>query len=168
MATTSVHENCCWYPWSASAQGSVYHPNLMTFDFSGLGGVGWAQDRSPARVTRKSANETQNLFSYLATVNFLSAKPYNATFFASQDHTYNNYDFFNTVTADSTRYGGRVGWSAKSFNLNTDMGYRDLTTSGITGAPEVSGNLSQFQWPQPAPARQHHLHLQLRQLRQPA
>ena len=60
-------------------------------------------------------HESLNLFTYLATVNFLSGKPYNATFFASQDHTYNNYDFFNTVTADSTRYGGRSGLEREVF-----------------------------------------------------
>ena len=142
---TSVHDNLLLVPLAGlRLQGSVYHPNLMTFDLNGQGGVGWAHDSVTSPGYSMIRNETQDLFTYLATVNFLSAKPYNATFFASQDHTYNNYDFFNTVTADSTRYGGRVGWSAKSFNLSADMGYRDLLTSGITGTSEVSETYLNF------------------------
>ena len=142
---TSVHDNLLLVPMvGLRLQGSVYHPNLMTFDLNGQGGVGWAHDSITSPGYSQVRNETQNLFNYVATVNFLSAKPYNATFFASQDHTYNNYDFFNTVSADSTRYGGRMAWSAKSFNLSTDMGYRDLLTSGLTGTSEVSETYLNF------------------------
>jgi len=142
---TSVHDNLLLVPEvGLRLQGSVYHPNLMTFDLSGLGGLGWAHDSVTSTGYEQVRDETQNLFNYVATVNFLSSKPYNATFFASQDHTYNNYDFFNTVTADSTRYGGRVGWSAKTLNLNADMGYRELRTSGITGTSEVEETYLNF------------------------
>ena len=142
---TSVHDNLLLVPLvGLRLQGSVYHPNLMTFDLSGQGGVGWAHDSVTSPGYSQVRNETQNLFTYLATVNFLSSKPYNATFFASQDHTYNNYDFFNTVTADGTRYGGRVGWSAESFNVSTDVGYRDLLTSGMTGTSEISETYLNF------------------------
>jgi hypothetical protein len=143
--STSVHENLTLVPEAGlHLQGSVYHPNLMTFDLSGQGGIGYAYDSVTSPGYSQVLHESLNLFTYLATVNFLSGKPYNASFFASQDHTYNNYDFFNTVTADSTRYGGRLGWSEKSFNLNADMGYRDLTTSGITGTSEISETYLNF------------------------
>ena len=142
---TSVHDNFLVVPLvGLHLQGSVYHPNLMTFDLSGQGGVGYAYDSVTSPGYSQVRNESQNLFNYLATVNFLSSKPYNATFFASQDHTYNNYDFFNTVTADGTRYGGRLGWSEKSFNVTADMGYRDLLTSGLTGTSEISESYLNF------------------------
>jgi hypothetical protein len=142
---TSVHDNLMLVPLvGLHLQGSVYHPNLMTFDLSGQGGVGWAYDSVTAPGYSQVLNESQSLFNYVATVNFLSSKPYNASFFAAQDHTYNNYDFFNTVTADGTRYGGRLGWSEKSFNLNADMGYRDLLTSGLTGTSEIDETYLNF------------------------
>jgi hypothetical protein len=142
---TSVHDNFMLVPLvGLHLQGSVYHPNLMTFDFSGQGGVGATYDSVTAPGFSQVRHETANLFNYLATVNFLASKPYNASFFASQDHTYNNYDFFNTVTADGTRYGGRLGWSEKTFNLNADMGYRDLLTSGLTGTSEISETYLNF------------------------
>jgi hypothetical protein len=142
---TSVHDNLLLVPLvGLQLQGSVYHPNLMTFDLSGQGGVGWAYDSVTSPGYSQVRNESQSLYTYLATLNFLSSKPYNATFFASQDHTYNNYDFFNTVTADGTRYGGRLGWSEKSFNLTADMGYRDLVTSGLTGTSEISETYLNF------------------------
>jgi hypothetical protein len=142
---TSVHENLMLVPLvGLHLVGSVYHPNLMTFDLSGQGGVGWAYDSVTSPGYSQVRNESQNLFTYLATFNFLSSKPYNATFFASQDHTYNNYDFFNTVTADGTRYGGRIGWSEKSFNIAADMGYRELTTSGLTGTSQISETYLNF------------------------
>ena len=144
-SSTSTHENLLLVPLvGLRLQGSVYHPNLMTFDLSGQGGLGWTYDSVTSPGYSQVRNESQSLFTYLATVNFLSAKPYNATFSASQDHTYNNYDFFNTVTADSTRYGGRVAWSAKSFNVSTDVGYRDLFTSGITGTSDVAETYINF------------------------
>jgi hypothetical protein len=143
--STAVHENLMLVPLvGLRLQGSVYHPNLMTFDLSGQGGVGWMYDSVTSPGYELTRHESQNLFTYLATVNFLSSKPYNATFFASQDHTYNNYDFFNTVTADSTRYGGRLGWSTEHFNLNADMGYRDLYTSGLTGTSEIAETYLNF------------------------
>ncbi|HVM46548.1 MAG TPA: hypothetical protein VMU04_00905 [Candidatus Acidoferrum sp.] len=145
QGVTSVHDNLLLVPVvGLHLAGSVYHPNFMTFDLTGSGGIGYAYDSVTSPGYSMVRNESQNLFTYLATVNFLSSKPYNASFFASQDHTYNNYDFFNTVTADSTRYGGRIGWSEKSFNLNADMGYRDLTTSGITGTTEISETYLNF------------------------
>jgi hypothetical protein len=143
--STSTHDNFLVVPLvGLGLQGSVYHPNLMTFDISGQGGVGWMYDSVTSPGYSQTRNESQNLLLFLATLNFLSSKPYNATFFASHDHTYNNYDFFNTATADSTRYGGRAAWVTKSFNLNADMGYRDLITSGLSGTSEISETYLNF------------------------
>jgi hypothetical protein len=143
--TTSTHENFLVVPLvGLDLQGSVYHPNLLTFDISGQGGVGWMYDSVTSPGYSSVRNESQNLLLFLATLNFLAGKPYNATFFSSHDHTYYNYDFFNTTTADSTRYGGRVAWVTKAFNLSTDMGYRDLITSGLSGTSEIEETYLNF------------------------
>ena len=142
---TSTHENFTLVPLvGLKAHGSVYHPNLMTFDFDGLGGVGWAKDTVTSTGYSQVRNENQNLFLYVASANFLASKPYNASFFASQDHNYNNYDFFNTMTVDSTRYGGRLSWTVGNFILTSDMGYRDQTSSGMTGNTEVQDTYLNF------------------------
>jgi len=137
--STTTHEYLSLTPLlGLRTQGSIYHPNLLSFDLSGEGGVGWLTDtvKSPGfDVTR---HETSNLLRYLATVNFLQSKPYNASFFASQDHDYQNYDFFNTATVDSTRYGGRASWTTSKLNLSADTGYRNEKANGTTGISEFS------------------------------
>jgi hypothetical protein len=136
---TSVHDNFLLVPLvGLDMNGSVYHPNLMSFDLNGQGGVGWTQDKVTSPGYSLTRNENNSLFRYLGTVNFLSGKPYNASFFAAQDHTYNNYDFFNTATVDSLRYGGRLAWSAKTFNLSSDMGYREQTATGLNGTSGIT------------------------------
>jgi hypothetical protein len=136
---TSTHENYFLVPMlGLHTTGSIYHPNLMSFDFNGQGGVGWAEDKVTSPGYSLTRREDQNLFRYLGTVNFLSEQPYNASFFAAQDHTYNNYDFFNTATVDGLRYGGHAGWSARTFNLNADAGYQDQTASGLMGVSETT------------------------------
>lgn len=119
-------------------QGSIYHPNLLSFDLSGEGGVGWITDTVKAPGYSLTRHETSDLLRYLAQVNFLENKPYNASFFASQDHDYQNYDFFNTATVDSTRYGGRASWTTSRLNLTADTGYREEKADGTTGVSEFS------------------------------
>jgi hypothetical protein len=142
---TSTHENLTVIPLvGAKVLGSIYHPNLLSFDFTGLGGLGWATDTVKSPGYNLTRNESQNLLTYIANVNLLSSKPYNASFFATQDHNYNNYDFYNTMTVDSTRYGGHLAWNPEHFTLSADMGYRDQVSSGITGVTEVQETYLNF------------------------
>lgn len=124
--------------------GSIYHPNLLSFDVSGEGGMGWARDTVESPGFNLTRHEDQNLLRYLAQVSFLSAKPYNASFFAAQDHTYQNYDFFNTATVDSQRYGGRVAWTTETLSLSADMGYREERASGLTGTSDFADTYLNF------------------------
>jgi hypothetical protein len=116
----------------------------MTFSLTGEGGVGYTTDTIRSTGFEQTRHENQNLVRYLAAVNFLSEKPYNASFYAAQDHTYQNYDFFNTATVDSTRYGGRIGWSSKSWTVNVDTGYREENTEGFTGSSDIADTFLHF------------------------
>ncbi len=137
--SSSTHEYLSLTPLlGLRTQGSIYHPNLLSFDLSGEGGVGWVTDTVKAPGYNLTRHETSDLLRYLATVNFLQNKPYNASFFASQDHDYQNYDFFNTATVDSTRYGGRASWTTSTLNLTADTGYREEKADGTTGISEFS------------------------------
>lgn len=124
--------------------GSIYHPNLLAFDFDGDLGWGWNQMTTTSPGFRQSINESDYLNRYLVQVNLLQEKPYNASFFAAQDHTYRDYGSFDTFTVDSTRYGGRISWDEANLNLSTDFGYRDETDTGLIDASEVTETYVNF------------------------
>ncbi len=138
-SSSSVHEQLSVIPLlGLRTGGSIYHPNLLTFDFNGEGGLGWLNDSFKSPGSNETRNEDQNLLRYFLQVNLLSGKPYNASFDASQDHTFRNYDVFSTYTVDSTRYAGRMSWTTETLSLNADMGVRNETSTGL----QNSGGLS--------------------------
>jgi hypothetical protein len=120
------------------AKGSIYHPNLCTFDLNGQLGWGWENSSTDTPGSSQSQNDNSKVKRYLAQLNFLQQKPYNASFFATQDHTYQNFSSFNTLTVDSTRYGGGVNYFNDNFTLNADAGYWDQRDSGLTGYSEIA------------------------------
>jgi hypothetical protein len=125
--------------------GYIYHPNLLTFDFDGEGGWGFDHMSTTSPGSSVSVDESDKLLRYLAEVNLLSEKPYNASFFAAQDHTYRDYGSFETFTVDNTRYGGRINWNDDDFlTLNTDFGYQDETDSGLQDTSEVTETYFNF------------------------
>jgi hypothetical protein len=126
------------------AHGSIYHPNLLTFDVSGDGGVGWAHDSIESAGSVSTRNESQELIRYYAQVELLSGKPYNGTFFAARDHTYQNYDFFNTATVDTFRYGGTAAWTTPTLSLTLNAGYRDEQATSLTGFSEIANTYLHF------------------------
>jgi len=143
--STSTHEQLSLVPVvGLQTRGSIYHPNLISFDLNGEGGWGWITDtvRSPGSVTTR--NESDSLLRYLAQVSVLPGKSYNATFSAAQDHTFRTYDAFNSYTVDSTRDSGRFNWDTPTLELNADLGYRDDKSTGINSSSEVTENFFNF------------------------
>ena len=124
--------------------GSIYHPNLLTFDLSGDLGWGWDTSASSGSGAGQTRNDSAELLRYLAEFNFLPEKPYNASVFAAQDHSYTDYGSFNTYTVDATRYGGRMNWVTDGFTLNGDLGYRNETASGLTDSSQISETYFNF------------------------
>ena len=118
--------------------GSIYHPNLLLFDLSGDLGWDWENISSSSSVSSQSRNESADLIRYLAELNLLAEKPYNASVFAAQDHTYRDYGSFNTYTVDATRYGGRMNWTTGNLTLNADLGYRNETDTGLTDSSQLT------------------------------
>ena len=143
--STSTHEQLSLVPVvGLQTRGSIYHPNLISFDLNGEGGWGWINDtvRSPSSVTTR--NESDSLLRYLAQVSVLPGKSYNATFSAAQDHTFRTYDAFNSYTVDSTRDSGRFNWATPTLELNADLGYRDDKSTGINSSSEVTETFFNF------------------------
>jgi hypothetical protein len=124
--------------------GSVYHPNLLAFDFDGQLGWGLNQMSTTSSGYKQSINEYDVLDRYLVEVNLLQEKPLNASFFASQDHTYRDYGSFDTFTVDRTEYGGRINWNSGNFSVNTDFGYRDESDTGLVDSSEVQETYFNF------------------------
>jgi hypothetical protein len=118
--------------------GSIYHPNLLTFDLGGDLGWGWENNSSSGSGAGQSRSESADLLRYLAEFNLFSEKPCNGSVFAAQDHTYRDYGSFNTYTVDATRYGGRMNWTADGFTLNADLGYRSEDASGLTDSSQLT------------------------------
>lgn len=119
-------------------KGYVYHPNLCSFNISGDAGWTWESTSSKGSGYNDSQSQKGDLVRYLAQVNFLQSKPYNANFFAAQDHTYRDYGDFSTATVDSTRYGGGINYGSAQFTLTTEAGYWNEKNSSLTGYSEIS------------------------------
>jgi hypothetical protein len=142
---TSTHEQISVTPLlGLKLDGSVYHPNLLSFDLSGETGFGWDSDKVTSPGYNLTRHGNQDLERYLVQLHFLDAKPYHATFIASQDHYYRNYDFFNTATVDTMRYGGRMDWKTDGFNLSAEAGYRDEHAVGLSGTTDFSETYFNF------------------------
>jgi hypothetical protein len=124
--------------------GYVYHPNLLSFNFDGSFGWGLDQMTTTSPGYRQAINENDQLNQYLLQIDLLQEKPYNASFFASQDHTYRDYGSFDTFTVDSTRYGGRLSWDVGDFTLTSDFGYTDETDTGLIDSSEVKETYADF------------------------
>lgn len=143
--TKSVYDSLFITPTvGLKGSGSVYHPNLLAFDFDGELGWGIDQMTTTSPGYRQSINESDVLERYLFEVNLLSEKPYNASFFASQDHTYRDYGSFDTFTVDSSRYGGRMNWNTDHFSINTDFGYSDESDTGLIDSSELRESYFNF------------------------
>ncbi len=118
--------------------GSVYHPNLLAFDLDGEMGWGWDWMNTSSSGGSSSRDESRELKRYLAQFNILQSKPYNASFFAAEDHTFRDYGSFDTFSVDSQRYGGRVNYNSRKLSLNTDFGYRNEQAEGLTSSTDLT------------------------------
>ena len=143
--SSSTHEQLALIPVvGLQTRGSIYHPNLISFDVSGEGGWGWITDNVKSSGTVTTRNESDSLLRYLAQVNVLPGRSYNATFSAAQDHTFRTYDAFNSYMVDSTRYGGRFSWATTALELNADLGYRDEKSTGINSSSDITETFFNF------------------------
>jgi hypothetical protein len=142
---TSTHDQLSLVPVvGLQTKGSIYHPDLISFDLNGEAGWGWISDSVKSSGTTTTRNESDSVLRYLAQFSVLPEKPYNATFSTARDHTYRTYDAFNSYTVDSIRDSGRINWDTPALELDADFGYRDDKSSGINGSSEVAENFFNF------------------------
>ncbi len=117
---------------SLNANGSVYHPNLLQYFLRTDGAFGYSEYkvRSGASTTTR---EWQYLGSFSTELLFLADKPFNASAFASYDHSYRDNDFFTRTLVESWRYGGRLVWDHEPWLFTA--GYQHRGENGSSRYP---------------------------------
>jgi hypothetical protein len=117
---------------SLNANGSVYHPTLLQYFLRTDGAFGYSEYkvRSGASTTTR---EWQYLGSFSTELLFLADKPFNASAFASYDHSYRDNDFFTRTLVESWRYGGRLVWDHEPWLFTA--GYQHRGENGSSRYP---------------------------------
>ncbi len=108
-----------------AANGSVYHPNFMTWQFNSDGAVGWNYDEFRSGGASTVRKEFQYLGRFSFSLELLPSKPYHATAFVDYDRTFRDNDFFTRVIVESWRYGGRAGWHVGKWDFDANYYHRD-------------------------------------------
>ena len=116
--------------------GSVFHPNLMTYQVISEGSLGWAGNQSQSGSSTYQQNEFNYLGNFNATANFLAQKPYNASLFATYNHSYQDNDFFTRLIVDQWRYGGQAAYQTEAFAVSANYARRDETSDGYNGTSD--------------------------------
>jgi hypothetical protein len=128
--TSVTHEHVFVGPsLGLNAFGSIYHPNLITYNLISDGAFGWSRDSFSSPGSTTTRDELQYLGRFAASMDILENKPLHATAFANYDHTYRDNDFFSRVTVDSWRYGARSSLRLANWTFTLDYGHRDETSS---------------------------------------
>ena len=115
-----------------SLDGSIYHPNLSRYTFDTEFAAGWSEETTKTATTTIRRNQWEWLGRLNFVIGFLQSKPYNAEGFVNYDHSYRDYDFFNRVTVDSDRFGGRAAYTIGNLYLNSSYTHRDENVSGLS------------------------------------
>jgi hypothetical protein len=138
--TTVSHEHIFVGPTLGFAvNGSVYHPNFLTYALNVDGAFGWTRDEfSSSGFKTTTRDEAEYLGNFGFSTDLLLGKPYHATAFVNHDHTLRDNDFFTRVTVDSWRYGARTGWRQGRWDLSLDYYYRDEEASSVFPVSSVN------------------------------
>jgi hypothetical protein len=92
--------------------GSVYHPQLVRYELSGEGALGWANETTDTSTgTSLHRSEFEFLGNFTGNASVLANKPYRGNLYVTSSHAFRDYDFFNRVRVDSLRYGANSGYS---------------------------------------------------------
>lgn len=121
--------------------GWAYHPNLLEYHCQLELGLDY-QDASVS--PGDSATDTSFLQRYHATLDFLRQKPYATSFFADQDLTYRDYDFFSRVRVDSERFGFRSGYSAGPVPFAVSFQHYDEAVADLSRPTHFTEDLLSF------------------------
>jgi hypothetical protein len=109
--------------------GSVYHPDLLSFSLRPEFQYVWQQIRSP---NAPSAEQTSWLPNGTGTLTLLQTKPYFSTFTLSGAHDIHQYDFFNSATEDLRAWGVNTGYRTGPVPVTVGFQQSELDTDGLS------------------------------------
>lgn len=127
-------------------KGSIYHPNLASFDINLENGMEQVSEKFQPNLTGKLKNNSLNRFHILTS--FLRQKPYAFSLLADKSRRIQNREFFERQIIDSTRYGGNFGLKNDyvpvnlSFNNDSRVISRAFRPSQEYVDNEISSSLS--------------------------
>ena len=124
--------------------GSVYHPNLFEYQVNSQNAFGWGNETSASSSTTTD-RQIEYLGFFQGNANLFSGsnpRPFASTLFASYDHTYRTYDFFNQVQENVWRYGLTTGYSAGPVPAQAGYWHRDQVSYGSSSMHSIEDVVS--------------------------
>jgi hypothetical protein len=113
---------------SFTANGSVYHPNLVAFRVTPEIGYGW-YDKLDTERDPETGQQSDELQNYLAQVDILNEKPYAVHLSASRQELVRDDDFFTREKVDYTLYEAQGGYSEGPVPFSVVGRHREETRS---------------------------------------
>ncbi len=125
--------------------GSVYHPNLMRFVLNTEGAYGWSEETISSGGVTTHRGQNEYLGRIYGNADILANKPVTVNVFGNYDHSFRDYDFFNRVTVDSSRYGTRIGYGDGPLTANVGYSHREESASGLVGVSDSADDVATMQ-----------------------
>lgn len=129
---------------SLSLAGSIYHPNLVQFQFSGEGAYGWSEQRTDSLTTSTRREEWQYLGRFNGSMEFLPSKPLHGNLTGSYGRSYREFDFFTRATVDTLNYGSRVAYTQPGLTLAAQYQHTDEDVLDISAPSHTRQDLASF------------------------
>lgn len=128
--------------------GSIYHPNLLEYDFTGENLIAYEQfDLSGSANPKENGfdSSVDPLVRYNLNARLLKDKPYSPFFHASRGRAFRNLDFFTRTTVDSEDYGGNVGYRAGAVPFSVSYDRRSESESGMARPSSTDEEIVNFE-----------------------
>jgi hypothetical protein len=106
----------------------VYHPDLLSFSTLFEPGYQWEQYGGSGG----SRNDNAVLLNGNATATLLKLKPYSTTFTYDRAHENYHYDFFNSATVDTERWGANTGYREGPVPTIITFDHSHVDSSGLS------------------------------------
>jgi len=109
-----------------NVDGSVYHPNFLSFQALADGSYGYSTQDSSSGGRTTTTGGMDLVGTFQANAQFLDHLPFNFSLDSGYSRSYQDYDFFNRVTLQSYSYGGRARyhsgpWTILAFYKHSDQ-----------------------------------------------
>jgi hypothetical protein len=132
----STHDRLLISPYvELSANGSLYHPNLLEFNFNTWQSLS-RNEVSLVQVTESGTFEQKSsdnlpLIRYDASASIMKHKPYSIRLHATNNRTVKSYDFYTTSRTDTQSYGIRTGYRSRTMPVEVSYSRLSETEDGL-------------------------------------